>query len=103
MPQHVIKPWQMPRKGSRPIRIISKPSVRAARPPGPSCRTYLTIKLAHPPDAEVNKYIKQVEELDGRVSDLEAIVKELEEWTGELGKTLLATAPYVWNPGLSDG
>lgn len=36
-------------------------------------------------DAEVNKYIKQVDELDERVGDLEKIVKELEEWTGELG------------------
>jgi len=34
--------------------------------------------------AEVTKYVKQVDELDERVSDLEAIVKELEEWTGEL-------------------
>ncbi|KAA8893940.1 biogenesis of lysosome-related organelles complex-1, subunit 2 [Sphaerosporella brunnea] len=34
--------------------------------------------------AEVNKYIKQVDELDERVSDLEAIVRELEEWAGEL-------------------
>jgi hypothetical protein len=39
------------------------------------------------PDAEVSKYVKQVDELDERVSDLEAIVKELEEWTGELGRT----------------
>lgn len=36
-------------------------------------------------DDEINKYIKQVGELDDRVSDLEAIVRELEEWTGELG------------------
>lgn len=34
--------------------------------------------------AEVNKYIKQVDDLDERVGDLEAIVRELEEWTGEL-------------------
>jgi 5'-deoxynucleotidase YfbR-like HD superfamily hydrolase len=36
--------------------------------------------------AEVQKYVKQVDELDERVTDLEAIVRELEEWTGELGK-----------------
>ncbi|CCX32098.1 biogenesis of lysosome-related organelles complex-1, subunit 2 [Pyronema domesticum] len=34
--------------------------------------------------AEVQKYVKQVDELDERVTDLEAIVRELEEWTGEL-------------------
>ncbi|KAI5800028.1 biogenesis of lysosome-related organelles complex-1 subunit 2-domain-containing protein, partial [Geopyxis carbonaria] len=38
--------------------------------------------------AEVNKYIKQVDELDERVGDLEKIVKELEEWTGELGASV---------------
>lgn len=30
--------------------------------------------------------MKQVDELDDRVSELERVVKELEEWTGELGK-----------------
>jgi len=35
--------------------------------------------------AEIEKYKQQVDNLDERVGDLEAIVKELEEWTGELG------------------
>jgi uncharacterized protein YoxC len=37
-------------------------------------------------DSEVNRYIKQVDDLGESVTDLEAIVKELEEWTGELGQ-----------------
>ncbi|KAF8539915.1 biogenesis of lysosome-related organelles complex-1, subunit 2 [Trichophaea hybrida] len=43
--------------------------------------------------AEVTKYVKQVDELDERVSDLEAIVKELEEWTGELEIKLRRIVP----------
>jgi tetrahydromethanopterin S-methyltransferase subunit B len=51
--------------------------------------SWTSAKTAVYADAEVNKYIKQVDELDERVSDLEAIVRELEEWTGELGWSLL--------------
>ena len=62
---------------------------------------YLTIKCAYcsvqtrrlrimftelQSDSEVNRYIKQVDDLEESVTDLEAIVKELEEWTGELGQ-----------------
>lgn len=36
-------------------------------------------------DADIDKYKNQVDVLDERVGDLEAVVKELEEWTGELG------------------
>lgn len=36
-------------------------------------------------DAEIEKYKGQVDVLDERVGDLEAVVRELEEWTGELG------------------
>ncbi len=32
--------------------------------------------------------MKQVDDLEGRTEDLEKIVKELEEWTGELGTLL---------------
>ncbi|RPB05555.1 hypothetical protein L873DRAFT_806290 [Choiromyces venosus 120613-1] len=34
--------------------------------------------------AEIEKYKQQVDNLEERVGDLEAIAKELEEWTGEL-------------------
>ena len=44
--------------------------------------------LNSPRDEEINKYIKHVDELDERVGDLEAIVRELEEWTGELGRVM---------------
>lgn len=37
-------------------------------------------------DAEVEKYINQVDDLDTRVEELEKVVRELDEWTGELGK-----------------
>jgi len=40
---------------------------------------YLTTKYS-----EINRYIRQVDDLEESVTDLEAIVKELEEWTGEL-------------------
>ncbi|KAH0614678.1 uncharacterized protein H6S33_000314 [Morchella sextelata] len=40
---------------------------------------YLTQKYA-----DIEKYKNQVDVLDERVGDLEAVVKELEEWTGEL-------------------
>lgn len=43
-------------------------------------------------DAEVEKYIKQVDDLDSRVEELEKVVKELEEWTGELGMILPSTS-----------
>lgn len=36
-------------------------------------------------DADIDKYKTQVDTLDERVGDLEAVVRELEEWTGELG------------------
>lgn len=37
-------------------------------------------------DAELKKYTKQVDEIDERVGDLEKLVKELDEWCGELGE-----------------
>lgn len=57
---------------------------------------YLSQKCTHTPyravwflliraDADIEKYKTQVDTLDERVGDLEAVVRELEEWTGELG------------------
>lgn len=40
-------------------------------------------------DADIDKYKNQVDVLDERVGDLEAVVRELEEWTGELGMVVL--------------
>lgn len=73
-------------KGWKLMLSTSKRSVRLFFEP----QVYVLIPGA---DDEVNKYIKQVGELDDRVSDLEAIVRELEEWTGELGQTTLPPKP----------
>lgn len=36
-------------------------------------------------DADIARYIAQVDAVEEKVGDLERIVKELDEWTGELG------------------
>lgn len=82
--------WQKPQKDLKMIVNIWKENV---------CLSYLhsikcfmssqtdPLTFHHFLDAELNRYTKQVDEIDQRVGDLEKLVQELNEWCSELGES----------------